>query len=128
MQLVITHELSPDEYYWLYYLRNNLKAGAEIENITRHYAPNKHSKLYQAVMNVIIRGNWKEMEVDQNMCEALYELFKDDLKEREAKGAKGLIETCAEFGATRNETLKRLIDKLSLSKDSANEYMELYWK
>lgn len=49
MQLVITHELSPEEYYWLSHLRNNLKAGPEINDLAEHYGPHKHSKLYQAV-------------------------------------------------------------------------------
>ena len=86
MQLVVTHELSKEEYFWLHNLRNDLKAGKEIEDVAIHYEPNKHSNLYQAVMNVIIRGNRKEMEVAREMCEALYELFEDELKEREAKG------------------------------------------
>ena len=37
-------------------------------------------------MNVIIRANRKEMEAECDMCEALYELFEDELKEREARG------------------------------------------
>ncbi len=144
MQLVITHELSKEEYYWLQHLRDNLKAGEEIEDIAKHYAPNKNSELYQAVMNVIVRGNRKEMEVEQHMCEALYELFEDELKEREERGkaegkaealkaltegkAEAIIETCAEFRVSREETREQLIKKLSLSEISAEEYMQKYWK
>ncbi len=153
IQLVITHELSKEEYYWLQHLRDNLKAGKEIEDIAKHYAPNKNSELYQAVMNVIVRGNRKEMEVEQRMCEALYELFEDELKEREERGkaegraegkaegkaegraegkiegkTEAIIETCAEFGVSRKETRDRLIKKLSLSEISAEEYMQKYWK
>lgn len=137
MQLIITHELPPEEYFWLQHLRNDLKAGFEIESIAVHYEPNKQSELHQAVMNVLIRGNRKEMEVArQDMCDALYELFKDELEERERKGKvegisetiRELIETCAELGATKNETLQRLINKLSLPKESAAKYMNLYWK
>lgn len=133
MQLVITHELSKEEYFWLHNLRNDLKAGKEIEDVATHYEPNKHSKLYQAVMNVIVRGNRKEMEVAREMCEALYELFEDELKEREERGeergkAEAIIETCSEFGVSREETLKRLMEKLSLSETSAEEYMQKYWK
>lgn len=133
MQLAITHELSHKEYYWLHHLRNDLKAGSEIEDLAKHYGPNKNSNLYQAVMNVIIRGNRKEMEEERDMCEALYELFEDELKERVAEGetrgiTKTLIETCADFGATRSETLKRLMDKLSISEEIAEDYMKKYWK
>ena len=66
------------------------------------------------------------------MCEALYELFADELEEREAQGKiqgriQSLVETCAELGVTRESTLKRLIDKLALTQDAAEYYMEKYW-
>lgn len=81
---------------------------------------------------MIVRGNQKEMEEERDMCEALYELFEDELKEREAKGEargiKTLIETCSELGATRPDTLKRLMNKLSLSEEAAEDYMKKYWK
>lgn len=84
------------------------------------------------------------MEAELYICEALYELFADELKEREARGraegvaqgvAQGkiqgriqsLIETCAELGVTRESTLKRLMDKLALTQDAAEIYMEKYW-
>ena len=131
MQLVLTHELSKEEYYWLSHLRDNLKAGREIDDLAKHYGPNKHSELHQAVMNVIIRANKTEMEAERDMCEALYELFADELKEREIRGEtriiKSLIETCADFGASRSETLDRLINKLSLTPDAAENYMQKYW-
>lgn len=80
-------------------------------------------------MNVIIRGKLNEMEVDQHMCEALYELFADELKEREERGkAEAIIETCSEFGVSRGETRERLMKKLSMSEASAEEYMQKYWK
>lgn len=82
-----------------------------------------------------------EMEAECDMCDALYELFEDELKEREARGitqgiaqgiaqgeAKSLIETCAEFGVTRDDILKRLINKLSLSQEAAENYMQKYWR
>lgn len=32
-------------------------------------------------MNLIARANWKQMEVKKKMCDALKELFADELKE-----------------------------------------------
>ena len=132
MQLIIIHELSIEEYYWLYYLRNDLKAGAEIEDLAKHYFPNQNSKLYQAVMNVIVRGNKKEMEVDRHMCEALYELFEDKMEEREKEWreetVRCLVETCEELGVSCKETEKKLIDKLALPKEMAEKYIQRYWK
>ena len=61
-------------------------AGAEIKEIVKNYGPNKSLQLYQAVMNVIMRANWKQMEVEKEMCEALRELFAEELKESELRG------------------------------------------
>ena len=50
-------------------------------------------------------------------------------KEFYEKGkASGLIETCLELGLSREDTAARLEDKLSLSKEAAEEYMMNYWK
>lgn len=86
MQMVLPHELKEEEYFWLHYLRDNISSHRDIEMIAREYQPHKHSELHQAVMDVIVRGNIKEMEEAKNMCEALYELFADELKTREFIG------------------------------------------
>lgn len=43
------------------------------------------------------------------------------------QGVKALIETCIELGSTQAATLERLIDKLQLSRDSAEKYIAQYW-
>lgn len=81
IQLLVTKKLSKEENFWLNHLRNDLKAGGEIKEIVTEYEKNKNSKWYQAAMNVITRANWKEMEGEKEMCEALRELFADELEE-----------------------------------------------
>lgn len=44
------------------------------------------------------------------------------------KGAGALIEICQESGFSREETISRLMQKLSLSLETAEGYMEKYWK
>jgi hypothetical protein len=137
IQLVIVPQLSEKEYFWLSHLRNDIKTKEEFAEIARQYEPHKDSNNYQAILDVIIRGNKQEMEDYTNMCEALYELFADELKENRAQGlaegmteggAKELIETCADFGVSREDTLQRLTTKLSLSQDEAEGFMQKYWK
>lgn len=78
----------------------------------------------------------KHSEENQHMCEALYELFADELKEREQKGreegreetVKCLIETCEELGVSRKETTEKLVGKLALPEETAEKYMQKYWK
>lgn len=86
IQLIITHQLSNKQNYWLQNLRTNLKSGGEIKDLVAHYEPHQTSTLYQAVMNVILRANWEKAQEEKNMCEALYELFAKELKESKAEG------------------------------------------
>ena len=37
-------------------------------------------------MNLITRANWEQMEVEKMMCDALNELFAEELKEADNKG------------------------------------------
>lgn len=117
MQLLLTHKLDQDENYWLQNLRTDLKAGGEIREIVARYEKNRHSKDYAAVMNLITRANWKEMEVERKMCDALKELFAEELKEENEKG----MELGMERGKAEGIRLAKLVFKLSLQGDSAEE-------
>ena len=86
IQLVIVPKLSKEHNYWLNNLRNDLKAGSEIKNFIESYSKNKNSKLYQALADAVMRANWKKLKEGSNMCEALKELFADDLRESREQG------------------------------------------
>ena len=102
MQLIIVPRLSKQNNYWLNNLRNDLKAGGEIRNFIERYGENKNSKLYQALADTIMRANWEEMKEERKMCEALRELFADDLRESELKGRNaGKIEGKVEGAASK---------------------------
>lgn len=87
IQILITRELSGEENYWLHSLRNDLRAGGEIKDFIERYDRNRLSGLHQAVADVVLRANWREVEKEKRMCEALRELFKDDFEEARRKGA-----------------------------------------
>ena len=112
MQLLITRELTQEENFWLKNLRIDLKAGREIQNIVAKYEQNRHSKDYAAVMDLITRANWKEMEADRKMCDALRELFAEELKEENEKGME------------RGIHLAKIIFKLSAQGSSDEEIAE----
>ena len=86
MQLIIVPRLSKTNNYWLNNLRNDLKSGGEIRNFIEKYGENKNSKLYQALADTIMRANWQELKEERKMCEALRELFADDLRESREEG------------------------------------------
>lgn len=101
IQLIITHQLSQEHNYWLQNLRKDLKAGGEIRELVENYEMKKMSGLYQAVMDVILRANWKETEAEKRMCEALRELFAEELKEMEERGIEQGMERGMEQGMER---------------------------
>ena len=86
IQLVIVPKLSKEHNYWLNNLRNDLKAGSEIKNFIENYGKNKNSKLYQSLADAVMRANWEKLKEGSNMCEALKELFADDLRESREQG------------------------------------------
>lgn len=86
MQFIHIPKLSKEENYWLQVLRNDLKAGREIRSLMENYEKNRKSKDCTAVMNLVTRVNWKQMEVEKKMCEALNELFAEELKEADLRG------------------------------------------
>ena len=90
-------------------LRTDLKAGTEIRSLVARYEKHKHSKDYEAVMDLITRANWKEMEVERKMCDALKELLSEELQEANARGkSEGRSE-----GRSEGITLAKQVFKLS---------------
>ena len=86
MQLLITPKLTYKENYWLQSMRTDLQAGEEIRKLVREYEKHRKSKDHAAVMDLITRANWKQMEVEKKMCDALKELFAEELKEADNRG------------------------------------------
>lgn len=69
------------------------------------------------------------------MCEALRELFAEELEESRAQGIEQglgqgiyvLIETCKEFSLSRSNTVSKVMEKFNLSVENAEKYMNKYW-
>ena len=87
IQLLLTSELSKESNFWLRNLTNNLKEHREVDELVTEYEKNWQNELYKAMMNIIIRANEALFEEvrDEDMCEALRELFKDEIEEAERK-------------------------------------------
>ena len=98
IQLLITKELDPAENLWLQSLRKDIKYKKEIEFLLKVYDTKKYSKLHQAAMDVITRANWESMmEVKDNMvCDALRELFADELQDMKEKVREEVTEKVTE--------------------------------
>ncbi len=157
MQFLYLPKLDKEENYWLQSLRNNLKAGEEIRTLMSNYEKNRTSKDYSAVMNLITRANWEQMEVEKKMRDALNELFAEELREADLRGrteglklgkseglklgkseglklgkSEGLhqaaVETYQEMGLNYQDTCSRIKEKYQLTEDEARKIMEKHWK
>lgn len=105
MQVVVTKELSEQDYYWLQNLRTDLEGREEINELVRRYEERKSSHYYQAVMDLIVRANKEKMEEERYMCEALHELFAED------------VEKAAEEAARRINTLNKILVEQNRTED-----------
>ena len=74
------------------------------------YQKHTKDKLYQSVMDIIVRANHEMCEEAKEMCDALRELFADEFKENRQKG---LQEGRQEGLQKGRSEINRLILKLS---------------
>lgn len=106
IQLVVNPTLSEDKNLWLKNLTNKISDMASVEQLVHAYESNKENMLYSSVMDIIIRANVAKFSEVKNMCEALKELFKEEL---EVKYSQGISQ-----GITQN--LENLVRKKILKK------------
>ena len=55
-------------------------------------------------------------------------LFEDGMEQGITQGVKALVETCREFGLSREETLAKLQEKFELEQTVVENYLAKYWK
>lgn len=89
MQVVVQRELDKGENVWLSRLRQNLQMQEDVEALARAYKGKDGNPLYSAVMDLIVRANWKIYEEGETVCDALNELFADKV---ECARENGLVE------------------------------------
>lgn len=115
IQILVNRELSKASNYWLQNLRDDLDSDKEIPDLVEQYEKKKHSKLYQAAMDLIIRANWETVKETKKMCEALKELFADELEEADINGYNRGISQGISQGETSGIALAKTIFKLARS-------------
>lgn len=86
VQILVIRELSKEDNVWLSRLRSGLELQEDIEVLANAYKGKEKHPLYEAAMDLIIRANWEKYQEVRKMCDALRELFADELEERESKG------------------------------------------
>ena len=106
--------------------------------LLEEYGRHKENGLYQSVMDIIVRANLRPFEEVKIMCKALEELMKDELDARERKGEENgrmegerkgiqfLVETCIEFGVSREDIISRVMQKFELTREKAEEFCTVF--
>lgn len=91
IQLILTRELSDKENLWLKSLTNDLPERKQAKMLVNEYKKHENEEHYSSMMDIIIRANEEIFqEVKADMCDALRELMKDEIKaELEASEARG---------------------------------------
>ena len=87
IQLILTSELSGETNFWMRKLTNNLKEENDVVELATEYEKNRNNALYKAMMDVIVRANkglFEEVK-EKDMCDAIRELFQDEIEEAQKK-------------------------------------------
>lgn len=86
MQILINKELSKQETIWLSRLHQDLQMEEDVKPLIHAYNGKDKNPLYAAVMDLIIRANQKQfMKGREEMCDALRELFADEIEKQVKK-------------------------------------------
>ena len=112
VQLIVLTQLDPSEYLWLSCLSKHITKDTPLQNLRQAYEPHQNNPLYQTIMDAIIRSNLSE-EGESLMCDALYELFADQLTQnRNAGRSEGLAEGRIKGRSEGENRISNLILKL----------------
>ena len=116
MQLLVTSKLSETENFWLRYLTDDLKSAEEANKILDKYEGHQKENLHKSVMNIIVNANKEVFKEAKEVCEALRELMKEELEEREKAGERNakihLIQTKLSKGKTVEAIAEDLEDSV----------------
>ena len=104
MQLIVTPKLSKEENLWLKHLTNKLKSN-EVEDLIKEFKKHENERLHKSVMDLIIHANNEVFREAKNMCDALMELFKEELEESRRQGIEQIIGNALRKGHTPEQKL-----------------------
>lgn len=110
---------------------NNKQSRVKREEVNAYINKNHIDK---TVANVIGSTSGLKIELNESEGESVMKtLFRDIKKEGEIEGeirgkAKGIIEMGFEFGLSEEDILNKLEIKLNISKEAAQEYLDMYGK
>ena len=135
MQILVSSELLEEENLWLRSLSNNIKDTSIVDRLSKEYNKHQTDELYKAAMNVIVRANRERFEEATDMCEALREIWaedieraRDEVKEVERnESIRRMIVSCKDLGVSLEQIQETLVKNYELTEKQAEEYVAKYW-
>ena len=126
IQLVVLSQLDSSEYLWLSCLAKRITEDIPLQDLRQAYEPHQDDPLYQTIMDAIIRSNLSEGG-EALMCDALYELFADQLVQNRNDGLKegldqGMKLALKLIADNRNSEIDRALSDPVYRKILINEY------
>ncbi len=95
----------------------DLEGSEEINELVRRYEERKSSRYYQAVMDLIVRANKEKMEEERYMCEALHELFAEDVEKAVEEVVGKVREEAKKEEAQRINALNKILVEQNRTED-----------
>ena len=109
MQLIVTPKLSEQHNLWLKHLTNKLKR-SEVESLVQEFKKYENERLHKSVMDLIIHANNEVFKEAKDMCDALMELFKDELEESRRQGMEQAMEQIIRNALRNGHTPEQISD------------------
>lgn len=103
IQLIVTTRLSPEDHPLLRSVTNHLSDDIPYARIVDEYSKHNTDQNYQNFLNTFIRANYNSKGDILRMCDALYELFADDLMKARNEGEKQGFSNGEKQGFTNGE-------------------------
>lgn len=94
IQIVCLNQLSENENLWLKCLTSRLDKVETAEHLLKEYKNHINNRLYQSVMNMIVRTNENKFKEVEDMCEALDKIY----LERHGKELEAAIQARVQAG------------------------------
>ena len=95
------------------------------EGVLKEFLEKNSPEVKRMLFNEITSEEFAEIRAKEAAQKASEESYKEGIKEGKVIS---LIETCQEFGLSQKDTLSKLMNKLSMSKEKAEAYVAKFWK
>lgn len=92
IQFIVQRELSVQQNLWLRSLTDKLESQEDTEKLVEAYKQKNKNRLYESVMDIVVRANRDKFREESNMCEALREIMMDIYGEQLEKEVKVEVE------------------------------------